>query len=101
LGALDPVGENLVDARRGVARDQTRGLLRTETRYDTGARYELLNETNRDEVQRDLLGGWRRQYKRNRRLQCATQRRGTTIGEPSRGDGRWSEPALWVDSRWS
>lgn len=28
---------------------------RIETRYYTGARHELLNETNRDEVQRDVL----------------------------------------------
>jgi hypothetical protein len=32
------------------------GLLRIEMRYHTGARHELLNETNRDEMQRDVLG---------------------------------------------
>jgi len=32
------------------------GLTRIETRYCTGAPHELLNETNHDEVQRDLLG---------------------------------------------
>jgi len=43
-GELDPVGENLVGTRR-----QALGLTRIETRYHTGARHELLNETNRDE----------------------------------------------------
>ena len=54
-GELDPVGENLVGTRRLVARYQALGMSRIETRYYTGARHELLNETNRDEVQRDLL----------------------------------------------
>jgi alpha-beta hydrolase superfamily lysophospholipase len=50
------VRENLVGTRRLVARDQALGLTRIETHYYTGARHELLNETNRDEVQRDVLG---------------------------------------------
>ncbi|HRO58097.1 MAG TPA: hypothetical protein PK177_02855 [Burkholderiaceae bacterium] len=54
-GELDPVGENLVGTRRLVARYQALGMSRIETRYYTGARHELLNETNRDEVQRDAL----------------------------------------------
>ena len=54
-GELDPVGENLVGTRRLVARYQGLGMSRIETRYYTGARRELLNETNRDEVQRDVL----------------------------------------------
>ena len=54
-GELDPVGENLVGTRRLVARYQALGMSRIETRYYTGARHELLNETNRDEVQRDVL----------------------------------------------
>jgi alpha-beta hydrolase superfamily lysophospholipase len=41
--------------RRLVARYQALGMWRIETRYYTGARHELLNETNRDEVQRDVL----------------------------------------------
>ena len=55
-GELDPVGENLVGARRLVARYQTLGLTRIDPRYYTGARHELLNETNRDEVTADVLG---------------------------------------------
>ena len=54
-GELDPVGENLVGTRRLVARYQALGMSRIETRYTTGARHELLNETNRDEVQREVL----------------------------------------------
>jgi len=54
-GELDPVGENLVGTRRLVARYQALGMSRIETRYYIGARHELLNDTNRDEVQRDVL----------------------------------------------
>jgi alpha-beta hydrolase superfamily lysophospholipase len=54
--AIDPVGENLVGTRRLVDRYQALGLTRIETRYHTGARHELLNETNRDEVTADVLG---------------------------------------------
>ena len=52
---LDPVGENLVGTRSLVAHYQALGMSRIETRYYAGARHELLNETNRDEVQRDVL----------------------------------------------
>ena len=54
-GELDPVGENLVGTRRLVARYQALGVSKIETRYYNGARHELLNETNRDEVTRDVL----------------------------------------------
>ena len=49
------MGENLAGARRLVARYQALGMSRIETRYYTGARHELLNDTNRDEVQRNAL----------------------------------------------
>lgn len=55
-GELDAVGDNLAGTRRLVARYQALGLTRIETRDHTGAQHELLNETNRDEVQRDVLG---------------------------------------------
>jgi len=55
-GELDPVGENLAGTRRLVARYQALGLTRVEARDYAGARHELLNETNRDEVTADLLG---------------------------------------------
>jgi alpha-beta hydrolase superfamily lysophospholipase len=54
-GELDPVGENLVGTRRLVERYRALGLTVIETRFYTGARHELLNETNRDEVQREVL----------------------------------------------
>ena len=54
-GELDPVGENLVGTRRLVERYNALGLTRIETHYYPGARHEVLNETNRDEVQRDVL----------------------------------------------
>ena len=53
-GELDPVGENLVGTRRLVERYKALGLTRIETHYYPGARH-VLNETNRDEVQRDVL----------------------------------------------
>jgi len=55
-GELDPVGENLVGTRRLVERYRALGLSRIETRYYAGARHELLNETNRDDVTADVLG---------------------------------------------
>jgi alpha-beta hydrolase superfamily lysophospholipase len=54
-GELDPVGENLVGTRRLVERYNALGLTRIETHYYPGARHEVLNETNRGEVQRDVL----------------------------------------------
>ena len=54
-GELDPVGENLVGTRRLVERYNALGLTRIETHYYPGARHAVLNETNRDEVQRDVL----------------------------------------------
>jgi alpha-beta hydrolase superfamily lysophospholipase len=55
-GELDPVGEDLAGTRRLVQRYQALGLTRVDTRYYTGARHELLNETNRGEVTGDVLG---------------------------------------------
>ena len=49
-GELDPVGENLVGTRRLVERYNALGLTRIETHYYPGARHEVLNETNRDEL---------------------------------------------------
>ena len=39
-----------------VERYQALGLTRIDTRYCSGARHELLNETNRGEVTADVLG---------------------------------------------
>ena len=54
-GELDPVGENLAGTRRLVARYQALGLAHVETRYYAGARHELLNESNREQVTADVL----------------------------------------------
>ena len=54
-GELDTVGENLVGTRRLVERYNALGLARIETHYDPSARHEVLTETNRNEVQRDVF----------------------------------------------
>jgi alpha-beta hydrolase superfamily lysophospholipase len=51
-GERDPVGANiqgLIDALKGA------GFTRLTTRIYPGARHETLNETNREEVTRDLI----------------------------------------------
>ncbi len=51
-GEKDPVGPNiqgLIDSLKGA------GFTRLTTRIYPGARHETLNETNRDEVTRDLI----------------------------------------------
>lgn len=53
-GAEDPVGEHGASVRRLAERYRDAGLDVTEILYE-GARHEIFNETNRDEVHRDLL----------------------------------------------
>jgi alpha-beta hydrolase superfamily lysophospholipase len=55
-GEKDPVGENLKGTQALLDRLQALGLTRVEHRFYPGARHEVLNETNRDEVQRDVIG---------------------------------------------
>jgi alpha-beta hydrolase superfamily lysophospholipase len=51
-GERDPVGENI----QGLFQDlKVAGFTRLTTRIYPGARHETLNETNRDEVTRDLI----------------------------------------------
>ena len=50
------MGEYLAGTRRLVESYQALGLTRVDTRYCPGARHELLNETNRDEVTANVLG---------------------------------------------
>ena len=74
------------------------GLSRIETRYYTGARHELLNETNRDEMQRDVLG-WlgkmvrgecTRQYNRTASSKCQVRRISiTSYSRASAGGNAW------------
>lgn len=54
-GQLDPVGENLVGTNRLMERYKALGMTRVEHRYYDNARHELLNETNRDAVTKDVL----------------------------------------------
>ena len=54
-GDADPVNANLTGLRLLVSRYREAGLERVDTRFYPGGRHEMLNETNRDEVTRDLL----------------------------------------------
>ncbi len=55
-GERDPVGENTAGVRALAARYQALGLRDVRTIFYPGGRHEMLNETNRDEVVRDVLG---------------------------------------------
>ena len=54
-GSLDPVGGNLQGTQALLDRYATLGLTRVSHKFYDGGRHELLNETNRDEVTRDVL----------------------------------------------
>jgi alpha-beta hydrolase superfamily lysophospholipase len=54
-GSLDPVGRNLKGTQALLDRYQALGLTRVTHKFYDGARHEVLNETNRDEVTRDVL----------------------------------------------
>jgi alpha-beta hydrolase superfamily lysophospholipase len=54
-GSLDPVGVNLKGTQALLDRYQALGLMRVSHKFYEGARHEVLNETNRDEVTRDVL----------------------------------------------
>jgi alpha-beta hydrolase superfamily lysophospholipase len=54
-GDRDPVGEMGASVRQLIASYQAAGLRRVTSRIYEGARHELLNETNRDEVTSDLV----------------------------------------------
>lgn len=54
-GSLDPVGANLKGTQALLDRYQALGLARVNHKFYEGARHEVLNETNRDEVTRDVL----------------------------------------------
>jgi alpha-beta hydrolase superfamily lysophospholipase len=53
-GTRDPVGDNAKGLERLAALYRAAGLM-VDSRFYEGARHELLNETNRDEVTRDIL----------------------------------------------
>ncbi len=54
-GALDPVGGNMASVNALAERYRANGLRDVTVTFYPEARHELLNETNRDEVQRDLI----------------------------------------------
>jgi alpha-beta hydrolase superfamily lysophospholipase len=53
-GSKDPVGANTRGLQQLLAAYRAQGLERVSHRFYEGARHELFNETNRDEVTRDL-----------------------------------------------
>lgn len=54
-GTEDPVGGHTASIRALAERYRDAGMTRVTERYYAGARHEVFNETNRDEVERDLL----------------------------------------------
>ncbi|MGB8840680.1 MAG: alpha/beta hydrolase [Aliidongia sp.] len=54
-GSLDPVTGNLKGLEQLIGAYRVAGLTRVSHRFYAGARHELFNETNRDEVTTDLL----------------------------------------------
>ena len=54
-GELDPVGNNLEATDALLERYKALGLTRIEHHFYDDARHELLNETNREQVQEDVL----------------------------------------------
>lgn len=54
-GALDPVGRNLEGTQALLDRFHELGLKQVDHKFYANGRHEMLNETNRDEVQRDVL----------------------------------------------
>jgi alpha-beta hydrolase superfamily lysophospholipase len=55
VGDQDPVGDDLAGVHTLVERYRGAGLTQVELRVYPGARHEVFNETNRDEVEGDLL----------------------------------------------
>ena len=54
-GELDPVGRNTAGVRELAERYRTLGLRDVEVRFYPEGRHEMLNETNREDVQRDVI----------------------------------------------
>jgi len=54
-GADDPVGGNTKGVQQLLDAYRAAGLAQVTHRFYDGARHELFNETNRDEVTRDLI----------------------------------------------
>ena len=54
-GTRDPVGDYAKGVERLLAACTSAGLTRVTHRFYAGARHELVNETNRDEVTCDVI----------------------------------------------
>jgi len=54
-GELDPAGANTASVNLLVERYRSYGMQDITVKFYPGAHHEILNETNRDEVQRDIL----------------------------------------------
>lgn len=54
-GALDPVGANTAAVELLAQRYRAQGIQDLTVKFYEGARHELLNETNRDQVHQDIL----------------------------------------------
>jgi alpha-beta hydrolase superfamily lysophospholipase len=54
-GELDPVGNRTKEPRQLARAYRRAGLRRVECKFYPGARHEIFNETNRDEVTEDLI----------------------------------------------
>ena len=54
-GSLDPVGGNLKGTQALIDRYRALGVSRISHKFYEGARHEVLNETNREQVTRDVL----------------------------------------------
>jgi alpha-beta hydrolase superfamily lysophospholipase len=54
-GSEDPVGERTKSVQQLLGAYQRAGLTRVTSRFYPGGRHEMLNETNREEVTRDLV----------------------------------------------
>lgn len=54
-GELDPAGGNTLSVKALVERYRSNGMSDIQVIFYPGARHEILNETNRDQVQQDIL----------------------------------------------
>jgi alpha-beta hydrolase superfamily lysophospholipase len=60
-GELDPAGGNGASVKELVDRYRANGMTNIQIKFYPQARHEILNETNRDEVQRDIMAWMDRQ----------------------------------------
>jgi len=54
-GALDPAGANTTSVTQLVDRYCAHGMTNIQVKFYPEARHEILNEINRDEVQKDIV----------------------------------------------